>query len=114
MNGNRFYSVDVTNPDPDQPFLINTSQRVEIVVGTTYILEFEAWSDVERTIIAGIGLSGGDFSSSIETVAITPTPTVYTLTLTANGFGAADARVLFDVNGEAGMVGIDNVTLNIQ
>lgn len=114
VDGNRFYSVNITEPDPGQPFLVNTSQRVEIVMGTTYILEFQAWSDMERNIIAGIGLSSGSFANNSEMVAINTTPTVYTLTLEATDFGASDARVLFDVNGEAGMVGIDNVTLNIQ
>ncbi|WP_400074927.1 carbohydrate binding domain-containing protein [Winogradskyella sp. R77965] len=109
--GNTYYSVDVTTAG--NPFDVNLSQKLEIIQGETYTLTFDAWSDVNRSIIAGIGLSGGDFSNTNETVNITPTVTNYTLTLTAAGFGALDARVLFDVGAEIGMVNIDNVSLNI-
>jgi len=113
-NGNRFYSVNVTNPDPGQPFLVNVSQILPIEQGNSFVLEFEAWSDADRNIIAGIGLSDGDFSNDSMVQAITTTPTVYSLTLSSATFGAANARVLFDLNGEAGMVNIDNVTLTQQ
>ena len=73
---------------------------------------FDAWSDRDRSIIAGIGLSGGTFANNSEPVDITSTRQTYTLTIAANGFGAADARVLFDLNAEAGLVNIDNVSLS--
>jgi hypothetical protein len=113
-NGNTFYQVNVTNPNPMQPFLVNMSQKLEIVQGTTYVLTFDAWSDGDRDIIAGIGLSGGSFANTVETVSITATQQQYQLTLEAAGFGALDARVLFDSNGEAGVVNIDNVSLTVQ
>jgi hypothetical protein len=97
-----------------QPFSVNVSQKLEIIEDEIYTLTFDAWSDVNRTIIAGIGLSGGDFSNTNETLDITPTVTNYTLTLTATGFGALDARVLFDLGAEIGMVNIDNVILSID
>lgn len=112
--GNTFFQVNVTNPNPSQPFLINMSQKLEIINGTTYVLSFDAWSDVNRTLIAGIGLSSGSFANSVSTVNLTTTPQRFELTLTASGFGAPDARVLFDCNGDAGLVNIDNVILNIQ
>jgi len=74
-NGDRFYSVSVTSPSPDEPFLVNLSQRVEILEGRTR--------------------------------------TVYELTLNSSGFGAPDARVLFDLNGDAGTVNIDNVAMTM-
>ena len=111
MDGNTYYSVDVTSAG--NPFDVNLSQKLEIIQGETYTLTFDAWSDVNRSIIAGIGLSGGDFSNVNETINITPTVTNYTLTLTAEGFGAPDARVLFDVGAEIGVVNIDNVSLNL-
>ena len=49
-----------------------------------------------------------------ETIQILPpTRTTYsfTLSLDASGFGAPDARVLFDIGGEVGLVNIDNVSL---
>ena len=114
VEGNTYYSINITSPTPGSPFNINVSQKVEIVQGTTYVLSFEAWSSVNRSIIAGIGLSGGDFSNASETINITTTPTVYQRTFTAAGFGAPDARVLFDLAEEAGVVNIDNVSLFVS
>ncbi len=111
VGGNTYYSVNVTSAG--QPFAVNVSQKLEIIQGETYTLTFDAWSDVNRSIIAGIGLSGGDFSNTSETIGITPTVTNYSLTLVATGFGAPDGRVLFDLGAEIGMVNIDNVSLII-
>ena len=113
-DGNSFYEVFITNPNPSQPFLVNMSQKLPIIQGLTYVLTFDAWSDGNRTIIAGIGLSGGDFSNDSQVVSITDTQTQYQLTLSSENFGAPDARVLFDSNGDAGLVRIDNVSLVIQ
>lgn len=113
-DGNTYYQVNVTNPNPAQPFLVNMSQKLEIVNGTTYVLTFDAWSDVNRTLIAGIGLSSGTFANDVDTVNLTTTQQTFQLTLTAGGFGAPDARVLFDSNGAAGLVNIDNVSLVVQ
>ncbi|PQV49600.1 carbohydrate binding protein [Jejuia pallidilutea] len=108
--GNTYYSVNVTTAG--NGFDVNISQKVEIIEGETYTLTFDAWSDVNRAIIAGIGLSGDPWSSTVESVDITPDRTTYTLTLTATGFGATDARVIFDLGAEVGMVNIDNVSLS--
>ncbi len=110
-NGNSFYSVNVITPDPGQPFLVNLSQKLEITPDAMYTLTFDAWSDTDRTIIAGIGLSGGSFANTTETVNITATRQTYVANLTATGFGDATSRVLFDLNGAAGLVNIDNVSL---
>jgi len=111
---NTFYQTNVTNPNPNQPFLVNLSQKLEIIQGLTYVLTFDAWSDANRNIIAGIGLSGGTFANTVQTVSITDTQLQYQITLDASTFSAMDARVLFDSNGQAGLVNIDNVTLIIQ
>ena len=107
--GNTYYSVDVTSAG--QPYAVNTSQKVEIIEGKTYTLIFDAWSNVERTIIAGIGLSASPWTNKAESVAITTTRKRYTLTLDA-AFGAPDARVLFDLGAEIGIVNIDDVYLS--
>ena len=107
--GNTYYSVDVTSAG--QPYTVNTSQKVEIIEGKTYTLIFDAWSNVERTIIAGIGLSASPWDNKAESVAITTTRKRYTLTLDA-AFGAPDARVLFDLGAEIGGVNIDDVYLS--
>ncbi|NRA94364.1 MAG: hypothetical protein HRU26_17140, partial [Psychroserpens sp.] len=117
MSGNRYYSIDITTATPGSPFNINVSQKVPITQDETYELSFEAWTDAatgSRDIIAGIGLSGGNFANTSVPQTITSTPTVYTLTLAATGFGAPDARVLFDLADEVGQVNIDNVSLFLQ
>ena len=106
---NSFYSANVESAG--NSFDVNMSQKLEIVQGETYTLTFDAWSDTERPIVAGIGLSGGDFSNNSETVNINTVRTTYTLVLTATNFGAMDARVLFDLGAAVGMVNIDNVSL---
>ena len=110
--GNTFYSVNVAAAG--NAYDVNLSQKLEIVRGQTYTLTFDAWSDVNRSIIAGIGLSGGDFSNTSVPVNITTTQTSYSLTLSATSFGATDARVLFDLGAETGLVNIDNVSLKVS
>ncbi|WP_370477377.1 carbohydrate binding domain-containing protein [Tamlana flava] len=107
--GNTYYSVDVAAAG--NPWDVNMSQKVEIIQGETYTFIFDAWSDTNRSIVTGIGLSAAPWSSSVETVNITPTRTTYSLTLVATDWGAPDARVIFDLGAEAGMVNIDNVGL---
>ena len=108
-NGNNHYSVNVANAG--NPWDVNLSQKLEILNGSTYTLTFDAWSNVSRSIIAGIGLSGDPWSSKTETVNITTNRTTYTYTITAD-FGAANARVLFDLGAAVGIVNIDNVSLS--
>lgn len=112
--GNSFYEVNITNPNPNQPFLVNLSQKLPIDQGQTYVLKFDAWSDQTRSLIAGIGLSGGDFSNDVQSIEINETQQTFELTLSSQEFGAPDARVLFDSNGDAGLVRIDNVSLTLQ
>ncbi|SDR87297.1 Carbohydrate binding domain-containing protein [Polaribacter sp. KT25b] len=108
--GNTYYSVNVTAAG--NAYDVNASQILEIIQGNTYTLTFDAWSDVNRGIFAGIGLSKDPWTNTVETVNITSTRTTYTLTLTATEFGAADARIIFDLGAEIGMVNIDDVSLS--
>jgi hypothetical protein len=109
--GDSYYSVNVTAAG--NSFDVNLSQKLEIIQGKTYTLTFDAWSDGNRSIIAGIGLSGGTFESDAQPLNITATRKTYTLTLSSANFGAADARVLFDSGAETGVVNIDNVSIII-
>jgi len=109
VGGNTYYSVDVTAAG--NAYDVNLSQKVEIIEGNTYTLTFDAWSNVDRTILAGIGLSKDPWTNTAESVSITPTRTTYSLTHVAT-FGATDARVLFDNGAEIGIVNIDNVSLS--
>ncbi len=106
---NTYYSVNVTSAG--NVYDVNVSQKVEIIQGNSYTLTFDAWSDTNRSIDAGIGLSANPWSNDKETIQISPTRTTFTLSLDASGFGAPDARVLFDIGGEVGLVNIDNVSL---
>ena len=110
VDDNTYYSVMVDVAG--EVFSVNLSQTgLNIVPGTNYILQFDAWSDRERTIVAGIGLSGGDFANSSVPVSLTTDVQTFTLNLNANGFGDMNSRVLFDNGGAVGMVNIDNVSL---
>ena len=109
VGDNTYYSVDVTAAG--NVYDVNVSQKVEIIGGNTYTLTFDAWSNANRSIDAGIGLSADPWSNDKETIQISPTRTTFALTLSASGFGAPNARVLFDIGGEIGLVNIDNVSL---
>ena len=111
-NGNTYYSVNVEAAG--NVYDVNMSQKVELVEGNSYTLTFDAWSDTNRTIVAGIGLSGPPWTNTGAPLSITTTRTTYTFTYTAIGFGATDARVLFDIGGEIGLVNIDDVTLSLN
>lgn len=111
-SGNKYYSVNVTAVG--NSYDVNVSQKLTIVKGSTYTLTFDAWSDRARSIIAGIGLSGGDFSNTVKTVNITTTRTTYSVEVESTNFGAADARVLFDLGAAVGEVNIDNVSLVLK
>ena len=109
--GNSFNFTDVeTAGDPwDQ----NISQVVEIIEGATYKLSFDASSDGNRSMIAGIGLNEAPYNAAFETVDLTTGTQTFTLTLTATDFGIPNSRVLFDLGAETGEVVIDNVSLSL-
>jgi hypothetical protein len=111
-NGNSHYFVNVGAAG--NPWEVNLSQKVEIIEDKVYTLTFDAWSDIDRPIIAGIGLSADPWSSDTETVDITSSRSTYTLTLSSAGFAAPDARVIFDLGAAVGNVNIDNVSLSIN
>ena len=90
---------------------VNVSQKIALDEGSTYTLTFDAWSDRSRTIVAGIGLSGPQWTNTGAPLDITTSRTTFSFTYSSIGFGAPDARVLFDIGGEVGLVNIDNVSL---
>lgn len=92
-------------------FDVNLSQVVAITQGQNYTLTFEASSDRNRTILAGIGLNEAPWSSSTETVNLTTATQTFTLQLSSADFGGANSRVLFDMGADTGTVVIDNVSL---
>tara|TARA_B110000211_G_scaffold41852_1_gene43494 strand:+ start:593 stop:5065 length:4473 start_codon:yes stop_codon:yes gene_type:complete len=108
IEDNTYYSENVL--EAGLAYSVNVSQKTEIINGNSYTLTFDAWSDRNRAIIAGIGLSSAPFNAITETINITPERTTYSVTLEAN-FGDSDARVLFDLGAELGLVNIDDVSL---
>ncbi|MFY0598921.1 MAG: DUF5011 domain-containing protein [Cyclobacteriaceae bacterium] len=111
--GNKFFYAEVTAANPEQPFAVNLSQKLELTMGESYILSFQASSDRERTIIAGIGLNQDPWTNVNGSVNLTTSSQEFTLKFTAN-FGNENSRVLFDLNGENGVVVIDNVKLEVD
>ncbi|MEP0264606.1 carbohydrate binding domain-containing protein [Dokdonia sp.] len=110
--GNSFNFANVTTAG--NAFDVNLSQVVEITQGDTYTLTFDASSDGNRTMIAGIGLNEAPFEATIETVNLTTETQTFTLTLEATNFGIPNSRVLFDMGAETGVVVIDNVSLTLN
>ncbi|MBC6401432.1 MAG: DUF5011 domain-containing protein, partial [Ekhidna sp.] len=107
-----FNAANITADANGQAFTVNLSQVIQIEQGKTYQLSFDASSDMNRSIIAGIGLNGGSFASSTQNVNITTTTTRYMLNLAANFVEmGTDNRVLFDLAGEDGTVVLDNIAL---
>ena len=110
--GNSFYFANVEMAG--DAFAVNLSQVVEIVDGTNYILRFDASSDRERTMLAGIGLNEAPFASATQEVMLTTETQAYELNLAATGFGIPNSRVLFDMGAAVGVVVIDNVSLVVD
>ena len=109
-NGNTYASVNVTAAG--NPFDVNLSQLgLNMVLGTTYRLTFDAWSDVNRTMVVGIGLSGPPWTNQSVVRNLTPTVQNFSIDLVAN-FSSNNARVIFDMGAATGKVNLDNITLN--
>jgi len=90
---------------------VNLSRGLEIEQGKTYDLSFKAKSDVNRTLVAGIGLNQDPWTNKSETINLTPEWQTFTLTLTAEDFGHENSRVLFDMGADVGEVWLDDVSL---
>lgn len=110
-NGNTYASFNIAAAG--NPFDVNLSQvGLNLTLGRTYRLTFDAWSDVNRSILVGIGLSGSPFTNQSVTLNITPTVQSFSIDLVAN-FTNVNSRVIFDLGAATGRVNIDKVTLNL-
>lgn len=109
-DGNTYYSINVGTAG--NPFDVNLSQiGISMTQGVTYRLTFDAWSDVNRSIVVGIGLSADPWTNQSVTRNLTPAVQSFSIDLVAN-FTSTNARVIFDMGAAVGRVNIDNVTLN--
>ena len=108
--GNTYFSVNVTAAG--NPFDVNLSQKgINIIQGKTYRLTFDAWSNVNRSMVVGIGLSGSPWTNTTVISNLTTTVQNFSVDLVAN-FANTNSRVIFDLGAAIGRVNIDNVTLN--
>lgn len=108
--GNTYFSINVTAAG--NPYDVNLSHvGINMIQGKTYRLTFDAWSNVNRTMIVGIGLSGNPFTNQSVTRNLTTTVESFSIDLVAN-FTNTNSRVIFDMGAAIGVVNIDNVTLN--
>lgn len=112
--GNSYNFADVATAG--NAFDVNLSQVLPLVEGTNYVMKFDASTSTgnTRTMIAGIGLNEGAFTSNTQTVNLTDQSQTFTLNLSATGFGGANCRVLFDMGADVGIVVIDNVSLKVD
>lgn len=107
--GNSYNAANVASAG--NPWDVNLSYVTPITTsGTAYKLTFQAWSDTNRPLIAGIGLNQDPWSSDVQTVNLTTTAQTFVLNLTAN-FANVNSRIIFDMGNAVGFVGIDNVVL---
>ncbi|WP_353778963.1 carbohydrate binding domain-containing protein [Winogradskyella sp. 3972H.M.0a.05] len=110
--GNSFNFANVMTAG--NPFDVNLSQVVSITQGETYELSFKASSDVNRTMVVGIGLNEAPWTANTQVVNLTPDQQTFTLTLEAADFGIPNSRVLFDMGADVGVVVIDDVALFLE
>lgn len=110
-DGNTYFSINVAAAG--NPFDVNLSHiGINMTQGTTYRLTFDAWSNVNRSMVVGIGLSGAPFTNQSVTRNLTSTVQNFSIDLVAN-FTSTNSRVIFDMGAAVGRVNIDNVTLNV-
>ncbi|MFT6702941.1 MAG: hypothetical protein ACJAUM_002818 [Pseudomonadales bacterium] len=93
---------------------INQSNVFDITEGETYTFSFRAKASVARTIVAGLGLNGGDFTNISETVSLTTEWQTFTKDIEAVGIGGVGSRVLIDMGVEVGNVYIDDVSVEVK
>jgi len=109
-NGNTYFSIPVNAVG--NPYDVNLSQiGLNMTQGVTYRITFDAWSDVNRPIIVGIGLSGDPWTNNTVTRNLTTTLQSFSIDVPAN-FTSANSRVIFDMGAALGRVNIDNITVN--
>ena len=118
VDGDTYYSADVTVVGEKHE--VNLTQKVNVQDGSHYKIEFDAWSDVERTIIVGLGLDHDPWTNVNEVITITTTRQKYVVNFTVYNLNNETTRLFFDLGDQLGKVNIgktslvkDNQCLNI-
>lgn len=107
-NNNSYNSANVAAAG--NPWDANLSYVLSLTAGKSYKFKFDAWSDRERTLVAGIGLNHDPWTNEVKTVNLIATSKAFEVTLNAT-VTDANSRIIFDMGAAAGFVGIDNVSL---
>lgn len=108
-SGNSYNSANILAAG--DAYAVNLSYVLPLTTqGKAYKLTFTAWSDTNRTLIAGIGLNQDPWTNVVQTVNLTPTSQTFVLNFISN-FANVNSRILFDMGAAVGFVGIDNVIL---
>ena len=76
-----------------------------------YEFSFDAWSDRERDMVVGLGLSANPWTNVQELVNFDTERKTFTFWLSSATFSGSTCRVFFDLGGNVGLVNIDNVSL---
>uniref|UniRef100_UPI003BA98A3F carbohydrate binding domain-containing protein n=1 Tax=Ningiella ruwaisensis TaxID=2364274 RepID=UPI003BA98A3F len=114
---NNVYFVDVTSAG--DAFAVNLSQVMTLEPSRTYTVSFRARSNVDRTMLAGLGLNAAPWHANSEEVSLSSEWQAYTLTIEtiSDGesipFGDENSRVLFDMGAQVGEVYIDDVSVEL-
>ena len=107
--GNKHYSKNVTSAG--EVYTVNLSQKLPIAQGKMYEFTFDAWSDRERDMVVGLGLSASPWTNVQELVNFDTERKTFTFWLSSATFSGSTCRVFFDLGGSVGLVNIDNVSL---
>jgi endoglucanase len=108
-SGNSYNSANVLTAG--NAYEVNLSYVLPLTTqGKAYKLTFTAWSDRNRTLIAGIGLNQDPWTAVVQTASLTPTAQIFVFNFISN-FANANSRIIFDMGAAVGFVGIDNVIL---
>ena len=109
--GNSYNAATVTSAG--NAYDVNLSYVLPInTQGQAYKLTFDAFSDTNRILVAGIGLNQNPYTATVQTVNLTTTSQTFVLTFVAN-FSSPTSRIIFDMGSAVGFVGIDNVILEL-
>ena len=93
---------------------VNLSQEILLNNGSTYLLTFDAFTDVNtnsRTMVVGLGQNGSPYAALTSIASLTSTPQSFSYQFTINYGDAVPDRVLFDMGAALGYVFIDNVSV---
>ncbi|MFB1035583.1 MAG: carbohydrate binding domain-containing protein, partial [Sinobacterium sp.] len=79
-SGNNVFYANVQAPG--NPWDVNLSQVITLVLDETYVVSFKAKSPTARSIIVGLGLNHDPWTNVIENTALTDQWQTYTYTIT--------------------------------